>query len=168
MPNFQIEIEEVLQKVEEVEAENLEEAIDIVEEKYDNQEVILNSEDFKGHEIREYSSTIKLEQIKKDAIIDINYGQAIILEGNKDLALIKQTGKDIEPYVIVRNLKPHEKYGTYFEWDSGSHFNSIFEASQEYEKRAKLQSIKEVEQENINDEKEFNEDEEDDEEEDEI
>jgi len=138
MPKFQIEIEEILQRVEEVKAETLEEALDIVDEKYDNQEIILDSEDFKGHEIREYSSTVKIEQIKKDAIIDINYGQAIILEGNKDLALIKQIGKEVEPYIIVTNLQPHKKYGTYFEWDSGSRFNSIAEASKEYEKRANI------------------------------
>lgn len=138
MPKFQIEIEEILQRVEEVKAKTLEEALDIVDEKYDNQEIILDSEDFKGHEIREYSSTVKIEQIKKDAIIDINYGQAIILEGNKDLALIKQIGKEVEPYIIVTNLQPHKKYGTYFEWDSGSYFNSIAEASKEYEKRENI------------------------------
>lgn len=138
MPKFQIEIEEILQRVEEVKAETLEEALDIVDEKYDNQEIILDSEDFKGHEIREYSSVVKIEQIKKDAIIDINYGQAIILEGNKDLALIKQIGKEIEPYIIVTNLQPHRKYGTYFEWNNGSYFNSIAEASKEYEKRANI------------------------------
>lgn len=135
MPKFQIEIEEILQRVEDVEAQTLEEAIDIVDGKYDNQEIVLDSEDFKGHEIREYSSTVKIEQIKKDAIININYGQAILLEGNKDLALIKHIGKEFEPYVIVTNIKPHQKYGTYFEWDNGSYFNSIAEASKEYEKR---------------------------------
>lgn len=138
MPKFQIEIEEILQRVEGIEAQTLEEAIDIVDEKYDNQEIVLDSEDFKGHEIREYSSTVKIEQIKKDAIIDINYGQAIILEGNKDLALIKHIGKEFEPYIIVTNIKPHQKYGTYFQWDNGSYFNSITEASKEYEKRANI------------------------------
>lgn len=138
MPKFQIEIEEILQRVEDIEAQTLEEAIDIVDEKYDNQEIVLDSEDFKGHEIREYSSTVKIEQIKKDAIIDINYGQAIILEGNKDLALIKHIGKEFEPYIIVTNIKPHQKYGTYFQWDNGSYFNSITEASKEYEKRANI------------------------------
>ena len=53
MPKFQIEIEEILQRVEGIEAQTLEEAIDIVDEKYDNQEIVLDSEDFKGHEIRE-------------------------------------------------------------------------------------------------------------------
>lgn len=138
MPKFQVEIEEILQRVEDVEAESLEEALDIVEEKYDNQDIVLNYEDFKEYEIREYSSTVKIDQIKKDTIIPINFGQAIILEGNKDLALLKQIGKDIEPYIIVTNLQPHKKYGTYFEWDSGSHFDLISEASKEYEKRANL------------------------------
>ncbi len=138
MKKFEIEIEEILQRVEEVEAETLEEALNIVDEKYDNQDIVLDYEDFKAHEIREYSSTVKIEQIKKDAIIDINYGQAIILEGNKDLALIKHIGKEFEPYIIVTNIKPHQKYGTYFQWDNGSYFNSITEASEEYEKRANI------------------------------
>ncbi len=138
MSKFQIEIEEILQRVEEVEAESLEEALDIVDEKYDNQDIVLDYEDFKSHEIREYSSMVKPEQIKKDAIIDINYGQAIILEGDKNLALLKQIGKEAEPYIIVRNLRPHFKYGTYFEWDSGSYYDSIVEASKEYEKRANI------------------------------
>ena len=56
MPKFKVEIEEILQRVEEVEAKDVEEAIDLIDEKYDNQEIILDSEDIKGHQIREFKS----------------------------------------------------------------------------------------------------------------
>lgn len=138
MKKFQIEIEEILQRVEEIESESLEEALDIAEDRYSEQEIVLDYEDFKGHEIREYRNQVRVEDLVRDAIFNINYGQAILLEGDKNLALIKQIGKDFEAYIIVTNLQTHKKYGTYFEWDSGSRFNSISEASKEYEKRANV------------------------------
>ena len=55
---YEIEIEETLQKVVKVKANSLDEAIDIVEEKYRNQEYILDSEDFKGVEFSEYKDEI--------------------------------------------------------------------------------------------------------------
>lgn len=51
---YQIEIEELLQKVVEVEADSLDEAIDIVEEKYHDEEYVLDYENFMGVEFREY------------------------------------------------------------------------------------------------------------------
>lgn len=51
---FQIEIKEVLQKVVKVKANSLDEAFDIVQEKYDKEEYVLDYEDFKGVEFREY------------------------------------------------------------------------------------------------------------------
>ena len=55
---YEIEIEEVLQKVVKVKANSLDEALDIVEEKYRNQEYVLDSEDFKGVEFSEYKEEI--------------------------------------------------------------------------------------------------------------
>ena len=55
---YEIEIEETLQKVVKVKANSLDEAIDIVEEKYRNQEYVLDSEDFKGVEFSEYKDEI--------------------------------------------------------------------------------------------------------------
>lgn len=138
MPKFQVEIEEISQRVEEIEANNLEEALDKAEEKYSIGEIVLDYEDFKDHEIREYRNQVQEEDLVKDNIIPLNHGQAILLEGNKYLALLKQIGKEVEPYIIVTNLQPHRKYGTYFEWDNGNRFNSIAKASKEYEKRANI------------------------------
>lgn len=65
MSKYKIEIEEVLQRVEEIDADNLEEALDIIDEKYKNQEIILDYEDFKEYEIREYNEGVKQEEYKK-------------------------------------------------------------------------------------------------------
>lgn len=51
---FEIEIEEVLQKVVKVKADSLDEAIDKVEEEYRNEEYVLDYNDFKGVEFREF------------------------------------------------------------------------------------------------------------------
>ena len=55
---YEIEIEEVLQKVVKVKANSIDEALDIAEEKYRNQEYVLDSEDFKGVEFSEYKDEI--------------------------------------------------------------------------------------------------------------
>lgn len=55
---YEIEIEEILQKVVKVKANSLDEALDIAEEKYRNQEYVLDSEDFKGVEFSEYKDEI--------------------------------------------------------------------------------------------------------------
>ena len=55
---YEIEIEEILQKVVKVEANSLEEAIDIVQNKYSNQEIILDYEDYKGVEFKEYKDNV--------------------------------------------------------------------------------------------------------------
>ncbi|SFG03012.1 DpnD/PcfM family protein [Streptococcus equinus] len=52
MKTFSIEIEEVFQKVVEVEAANKNEALRIVSERYKNEEIILNENDYKGYELR--------------------------------------------------------------------------------------------------------------------
>lgn len=51
---FEIEIEEVLQKVVKVKADSLDEAIDKVQERYKNEKYILDYNDFKGVEFREF------------------------------------------------------------------------------------------------------------------
>lgn len=55
---YEIEIQELLQKVVKVEANSLEEAIDIVQNKYSNQEIILDYEDYKGVEFKEYKDNV--------------------------------------------------------------------------------------------------------------
>lgn len=61
---YKIEIEEISQKVVEIEANSLDEAIDIAQNKYSNQEYILDYEDYKGTEFREYKDEI-LEKKKQ-------------------------------------------------------------------------------------------------------
>ncbi len=55
---FQIEIEELLQKVVKVKANSLNEAIDKVHERYINEEYVLDYNDFKGVEFREYKDEV--------------------------------------------------------------------------------------------------------------
>lgn len=135
MKKFQIEIEEISQRVEEVEANDLEEALEKIEEKYDKEEIVLDYEDFKSHEVREYRDCVKEEDLVKDAIIDINFGQAIILEKEKDFALIKKLGVEESPYVVTTGLGVH-KSKTYFDWLQGSHYKNLTEASKMFEERA--------------------------------
>lgn len=54
MKIYKIEIEEVLQKVVEVEADSVDEAIDKVHNAYRNEEYVLDYNDFKGVEFREF------------------------------------------------------------------------------------------------------------------
>lgn len=54
MKIYNIEIEELLQKVVKVKANSLNEAIDKVEERYKNEQYVLDYNDFKGVEFREY------------------------------------------------------------------------------------------------------------------
>lgn len=51
---YEIEIEEILQRIVKVRANSLDEAIAIVRNKYLNQEYILDYQDYKGTEFREY------------------------------------------------------------------------------------------------------------------
>lgn len=54
MKIYNIEIEEVLQKVVKVKADSLDEAIDKVQERYKNEQYVLDYNDLKGVEFREY------------------------------------------------------------------------------------------------------------------
>ena len=51
---YKIEIEELLQRVVEIEAENVNEAISKAKEKYRNEEYVLDKNDFNGVEFSEY------------------------------------------------------------------------------------------------------------------
>ena len=54
MKTYQIEVEEVLQKVYEIEASSLEEALNIAEEKYNNEEIVLPPESIQETNFREF------------------------------------------------------------------------------------------------------------------
>lgn len=63
---YDIEIEEVLQKVVKIEANSLDEAIDIAQNKYSNQEYVLDYEDYKDVEFREYKDEVMKEKKQKN------------------------------------------------------------------------------------------------------
>ena len=63
---YQIEIEETLQKVVKIKANSLDEAIDIAQNRYSNQEYVLDYEDYKGVEYREYKDEVIKEKKYKE------------------------------------------------------------------------------------------------------
>lgn len=63
---YEIEIEELLQKVVKVEANSLEEAIDIAREKYSNEEYVLDYQDHKDTEFREYKDEVIKQKKSKN------------------------------------------------------------------------------------------------------
>ncbi len=63
---YKIEIEETLQRVVEIEANSPEEAIDIAQNRYSNQEYILDYEDYKGVEYREHKDEVIKEKKHKE------------------------------------------------------------------------------------------------------
>ncbi len=64
---YEIEIEEILQKVVKVEANSLKEAIDIAEEKYANEEYTLDSyKNYKETNFREYKDEVIKQKKSKN------------------------------------------------------------------------------------------------------
>lgn len=67
MKVYHIEVEEILQNVYDIEANSLDEAIEIAEEKYHNEEIVLAPETIKETNFREYKDeVIKDKQRNKD------------------------------------------------------------------------------------------------------
>ena len=62
---YQVEIEELLQRVVKVRANSLDEAIQKVEERYRNEEYVLDYNDFKGVEFNEYKDEVIKQKNKK-------------------------------------------------------------------------------------------------------
>lgn len=63
---YEIEIEEILQKVVKIEADSLEDAIDIAKERYSNEEYVLDYQDYKDTEFREYKDEVIKEKKSKN------------------------------------------------------------------------------------------------------
>ena len=63
---YEIDIEEPLRKVVRINANSLNEAINIAKEKYSNEEYILDYQDYKGTEFREYKDEIVKEKKVKN------------------------------------------------------------------------------------------------------
>lgn len=64
MKTYKIEVEEILQNVYDIEANSLEEAIDIAEEKYRSEEIILDYNALKETNFREFKDEIEKEKPK--------------------------------------------------------------------------------------------------------
>ena len=64
MKNYEIEIEEILQRVVKVKADSLEEAIDKVEERYRKEQYVLDYNDFKGVEFRDLKMNKRSNKIE--------------------------------------------------------------------------------------------------------
>lgn len=133
MAKFQIEVEEILQRVVDVEADSLEEALDKVDEQYHSEEIVLDYEDHKGTEIREYRDCISMDDLKISDFFDVKHGKAFLLEKNGDVSLFKLLNNSEYPYVVATGIKP-EPNKTYFEWDQGNYYKSISDANQKYQK----------------------------------
>lgn len=58
MKTFEIEITETLQVVQEVEAKNYDEAFELINNKYKNEEIILNSEDYVETDIKPFLNSV--------------------------------------------------------------------------------------------------------------
>ncbi len=65
MKTYKVEIEEILQNVYDIEANSLEEAINIAEERYRNEEYILEAEDLKKTNFREYKDEVTRDEKPK-------------------------------------------------------------------------------------------------------
>lgn len=63
---YEIEIEEILQKVVKIEADSLEDAMDIAREKYSKEEYVLDYQDYKDTEFREYKDEVLKEKKTKN------------------------------------------------------------------------------------------------------
>lgn len=64
MKTYHIEIEEILQNVYDIEANSLEEALDIAEAKYNAEEIVLSPETIKETNFREYKDEVAKEKTK--------------------------------------------------------------------------------------------------------
>lgn len=63
--NYKIEIKETLEHVYDIEANSLQEAISIANEKYRNEEFILDTNDYKSTEIKEYNEHLTKQNNRK-------------------------------------------------------------------------------------------------------
>lgn len=55
METFKVEIQEFLSRIIEIEAENIDEAVSKAKQMYQNEEIVLDSEDYVTTEIEEYN-----------------------------------------------------------------------------------------------------------------
>ena len=73
--NYEIEIEETLRKVVKINANSLEEALDIAIEKYSKEEFVLDYQEYKNTDFREYRNEVLKEKKKKIEKVGNIYGK---------------------------------------------------------------------------------------------
>lgn len=130
---YQVEIEEILQMVVEEEADSLEEALDIAQEKYDEEEYVLNYENIMSTEVRAFGKSKQLTATKGYAF-DINIGKAVLLEGDESFGIIKRLNEndDYYNYIVVSGLHYNNEKDR-FDWIEGKHCSNILEAIEYYD-----------------------------------
>lgn len=84
MKKYDIEIEEILRRVISQEADSIESALDIVEEKYDNEEIVLDSSDF----VEKSFNNLYSKPLKEELHISIDFNPECnllkIISNNKE------------------------------------------------------------------------------------
>lgn len=123
MKKFGVVVEEKLRRVVTEEAETIEEAIENVENKYEESEIVLDYEDLAYQEIRPNG------ELTKEHTFYTYYGKSSLIEGNNELALIKTMDrymKDYE-YVVAKNIK-YNSESDMFNWEEEKHFKNIINA----------------------------------------
>ena len=130
MKQFNIVVEEILRRVVTEEAENLLDAIDAVETKYDEQEIVLDYEDLISTDFKENG------EFSTENTFYTYYGKSVLLEGNKELALIKTMNKYAKDYnYIVAKGLTYNAESDLFNWKEETHFTNILEAIEYFDEQ---------------------------------
>lgn len=128
MKKFDIVVEEKLRRVVTEEAETIEDALENVENKYGEAEIVLDYEDLAYQEIRPNG------ELTKEHTFYTYYGKSNLIEGNNELALIKTMNrymKDYE-YVVAKNIT-YNSESDMFNWEEEKHFTNIIDAIEFYD-----------------------------------
>ncbi len=123
MKQFNIVVEEISRRVVKEKAENLLDAIDAVETKYDEQDIVLDYEDLVNTDIRENG------EFSTENTFYTYYGKSVLIEGDKELALIKTMNKYMKDYdyVVAKGLTYNQE-SDMFNWKEEKHFTNIINA----------------------------------------
>lgn len=132
MAKYSVEIEETLQKVIDVEAESLEEALEKIDEQYNNGDIELDYENFVGHEIREYKKEVTIEDLVQNTTVWTDRGNLFVLEKYDNAALLKTINGKETQYIVASGINVN-KYKTGFDWLHGFYFESGTEAYKKFE-----------------------------------
>ena len=99
MKKYKIQIEEILQRIENVEARNFEEALEKVEKKYSEEEIVLDWSDFVGVEFRNFSLSSIIFKITEEEILGYFRELKNIKKIDSDKTLSEKEIKKVLDYV---------------------------------------------------------------------